>query len=87
MGNSKLVVSSVLKLHLPPCLQARVKEQETQKKLFNIKRIVCIGGGVALVLVAWALLIASSRNRSDPGKVWQRCRMLPQLHCMMAHSW
>lgn len=49
-------------------LQARVKEQETQKKLFTIKRFVCIGGGVALVLVAWALLIASSRNRTDPGK-------------------
>jgi hypothetical protein len=50
-------------------LQARVKEQETQKKLFNIKRVVCIGGGVALVLVAWALLVASSgRNRVDPGR-------------------
>jgi hypothetical protein len=49
-------------------LQARVKEQETQKKLFNIKRVVCIGGGVALVLVAWALLVASSgRSRVDPG--------------------
>jgi hypothetical protein len=47
--------------------QARVKEQETQKKLFNIKRVVCIGGGVALVLVAWALLIASSNNKVDPG--------------------
>lgn len=47
--------------------QARVKEQETQKKLFNIKRVVCIGGGVALVLVAWALLIASSKGRTDPG--------------------
>jgi hypothetical protein len=45
-----------------------VKEQETQKKLFNIKRVVCIGGGVALVLVAWALLIASSKNRPDPGE-------------------
>lgn len=50
-------------------IQARVKEQETQKKLFNIKRVVCIGGGVALVLVAWALLIASSKNRADPGEV------------------
>lgn len=51
-------------------LQARVKEQETQKKLFNIKRVVCIGGGVALVLVAWALLVASSgRARVDPGRV------------------
>eukprot|EP00879_Flechtneria_rotunda_P005869 GHRR01006175.1.p1 GENE.GHRR01006175.1~~GHRR01006175.1.p1 ORF type:complete len:187 (+),score=40.60 GHRR01006175.1:365-925(+) len=47
-------------------VEARVKEQETQKKLFNIKRIVCIGGGVALVLVAWALLIANSKNRTDP---------------------
>lgn len=45
-----------------------MKEQETQKKLFNIKRVVCIGGGVALVLVAWALLIASSKNRPDPGE-------------------
>lgn len=45
-----------------------MKEQETQKKLFTIKRFVCIGGGVALVLVAWALLIASSRNRVDPGE-------------------
>lgn len=44
-----------------------MKEQETQKKLFTIKRFVCIGGGVALVLVAWALLIATSRNRVDPG--------------------
>jgi len=47
--------------------QARVKEQETQKRLFNIKRVVCIGGGVALVLLAWTLLIASSRDRIDAG--------------------
>eukprot|EP00775_Hariotina_reticulata_P005141 gene5141-5381_t len=47
-------------------VEARVKEQETQKRLFNIKRVVCIGGGVALVLLAWALLIASSRDRTDP---------------------
>eukprot|EP00879_Flechtneria_rotunda_P013050 GHRR01013630.1.p1 GENE.GHRR01013630.1~~GHRR01013630.1.p1 ORF type:complete len:343 (+),score=154.91 GHRR01013630.1:365-1393(+) len=61
--------SSVLSVLVNPhtcVVQARVKEQETQKKLFNIKRIVCIGGGVALVLVAWALLIANSKNRTDP---------------------
>jgi hypothetical protein len=51
-----------------------VKEQETQKKLFNIKRVVCIGGGVALVLVAWALLVASSgRGRVDPGRCYALC--------------
>jgi hypothetical protein len=49
-------------------MQARVKEQETQKKLFNLKRVVCIGGGMLLVLVAWALLIATSKNKAvDPG--------------------
>jgi hypothetical protein len=54
-----------------------VKEQETQKKLFNIKRVVCIGGGVALVLVAWALLVASSgRGRVDPGRGSDQCFFL-----------
>lgn len=73
--------------NVPLPLQARVKEQETQKKLFNIKRVVCIGGGVALVLVAWALLVASSsRGRVDPGR-WA-ATLLSQmfLACYMLHS-
>lgn len=83
-----MVLNSSLKLHSASLclhLQARVKDQETQKKLFNIKRFVCIGGGVALVLVAWALLIASSRNRSDPGtlaKSWH----LVQLSCTAVYT-
>ncbi len=45
-------------------LQARVKEQESQKKVFNLKRAVCIGGGIVLVLAVWALLIVSSQRGS-----------------------
>jgi hypothetical protein len=72
--NAKLQRTSQPCYALHALLQARVKEQETQKKLFNIKRVVCIGGGVALVLVAWALLVASSgRSRVDPGGIWDMC--------------
>lgn len=39
-----------------------MKEQESQKKLFNLKRAICIGGGLLLVLAVWALLIASSQR-------------------------
>jgi hypothetical protein len=68
------------------CLQARVKEQETQKKLFTIKRFVCIGGGVALVLVAWALLIATSRNRADPGELVQQPATQPTTTAGQQHE-
>ena len=43
-----------------PAVQARVKEQESQKKLFDLKRGICIGGGILLILAVWALLITSS---------------------------
>lgn len=43
-------------------LQARVKETQTQKKIFNIKRFVCIGGGIALIVVLCALLVVKSRH-------------------------
>jgi hypothetical protein len=37
-----------------------VKEQEAQKKIFNIKRVVCIGGGIVLVAVVMGLLVSGS---------------------------
>jgi hypothetical protein len=45
-----------------------VKEQQTQKKLFNLKRAVCIGGGILLVIVAWTLLVSSSKNATIEGE-------------------
>jgi len=43
-------------------MQARVKEQETQRKLLHLKRGVCIGGGLGLALLVWAMLIFSSKQ-------------------------
>lgn len=65
-----------MRFHAPPHprtspLQARVKEQEAQKKLFTIKRAVCIGGGIVLVLVVMALLVSGSKrgaNESGEGR-------------------
>lgn len=39
-----------------------MKEQQTQQKLVSLKRVVAIGGGILLVVVAWALLMASPRT-------------------------
>jgi hypothetical protein len=37
-----------------------VKEQQASKKLFNLKRIVCIGGGTLVVLIVWVTLIVNA---------------------------
>jgi hypothetical protein len=46
-----------------------VKEQEAQKKLFTIKRVVCIGGGILLVLVVMALLVSGSGRTGGGARV------------------
>eukprot|EP00798_Chlamydomonas_sp_ICE-L_P012548 gene12548-15768_t len=46
-------------------VEARVKEQQAQKKLLNLRRIICIGGGIALVLIVWLVLIAASSRKAD----------------------
>lgn len=51
-------------------LQARVKEQQAQKKLLNIKRIVCIGGGIALVLLVWIIMLVKSNSTGTGGFEW-----------------
>ncbi|KAI8463150.1 MAG: hypothetical protein J3K34DRAFT_445072 [Monoraphidium minutum] len=48
-------------------VEARVKEAEAQKKLFTIKRAVCVGGGIALVVVMALLLVSGSRRASGTG--------------------
>jgi hypothetical protein len=40
--------------------QARVKEQNAQKHLLNLKRAVCIGGGIVIVCIVWIVLVVQS---------------------------
>lgn len=68
-------------------VQARVKEQQTQQKLVNLKRVVAIGGGILLVVVAWALLMASPRTGGLQG-VQPRSCTCPQPPAAPVHgSW
>lgn len=50
--------------------QARVKEQAASKKQLLMKRSICVGGGILLVLVLVGVLVASSKgsNPARPGE-------------------
>lgn len=51
-------------------LQARVKEHQHQKKILTVKRSICVGGGLLVVIVLWAVLALKSKSatKSDTGK-------------------
>ncbi len=37
-----------------------MKEQNAQKHLLNLKRAVCIGGGIVIVCIVWIVLVVQS---------------------------
>lgn len=43
-------------------MQARVKDVQSQKKLFTVKRVVSIGGGIAVVLIIGIVLLVQSKQ-------------------------
>lgn len=55
-------------------VEARVKEQQAQRSLQSAKRSICIGGGIAIVLSIFLLLVLmSSRGReggAHAGTAW-----------------
>ena len=52
-------------------VEARVKEQQAQRSLHSAKRSVCIGGGIAIVLSIFLLLVLmSSRGREGGAAAW-----------------
>lgn len=48
-------------------VEARVKEQESARKLFNLRRSVCVGGGALLVVLVAVVLIAGGRREGARG--------------------
>lgn len=58
-------------------LQARVKEQQTQKKLFNLGRTFSIGGGILLVVVVlWATMLSGPRSGDSSSSKNMLCFVL-----------
>ncbi|KXZ46978.1 hypothetical protein GPECTOR_39g472 [Gonium pectorale] len=45
-------------------VEARVKEHQHQKKLLTLKRSICVGGGLILVVVLWVLIAVKSKSAS-----------------------
>lgn len=48
-----------------------MKEQQNASRLLNIKRIVCIGGGIALVLVVWLMLVLAGGSSGELCRVFR----------------
>ncbi|KAL6760876.1 hypothetical protein V8C86DRAFT_2546868 [Haematococcus lacustris] len=59
-GDGRRVLMGALRV------EARVKEQQAERAAGSFKRVVCIGGGIGLVIIVWVLLVVQSR--SGPGK-------------------
>ncbi|GLI62270.1 hypothetical protein VaNZ11_004877, partial [Volvox africanus] len=45
-------------------VEARVKEHQHQKKVLTLKRSICIGGGLLVVIVLWVVLALKSKSAS-----------------------
>ncbi|KAJ9507595.1 hypothetical protein QJQ45_019223 [Haematococcus lacustris] len=58
-GDGRRVLMGALRV------EARVKEQQAERAAGSFKRVVCIGGGIGLVIIVWVLLVVQSR--SGPG--------------------
>ncbi|GIL62568.1 hypothetical protein Vafri_16761 [Volvox africanus] len=45
-------------------VEARVKEHQHQKKVLTLKRSICVGGGLLVVIVLWVVLALKSKSAS-----------------------
>ncbi|EFJ51378.1 hypothetical protein VOLCADRAFT_116383 [Volvox carteri f. nagariensis] len=43
-------------------VEARVKEHQHQKKILTLKRSICVGGGLLVVIVLWVVLALKSKS-------------------------
>ncbi|KAJ9508154.1 hypothetical protein QJQ45_021579 [Haematococcus lacustris] len=55
-GDGRRVLMGALRV------EARVKEQQAERAAGSFKRVVCIGGGIGLVIIVWVLLVVQSRS-------------------------